>query len=196
MIRPPKGLSGTSEAPITIRALNDGKVLINGQGSKDPVRLYENDWFVIEGINACCGRNADQSGVVYLSGSSYNVIRRVAAWDAGDNNTEIFGAHRDSNEKDSLHNLFEDVAGWGTARKIFQMSYGGDYTTIRRAWGRWERSTVMGPKMTYTLAYNNYHMTCENCLGTWSGQGMPETYVLMGYDGKPWTGNKPDLLQL
>ncbi len=53
------------------------------------------------------------------------------------------------------------------------MSYGGDYTTIRRAWGRWERSTVVGPKMTYTLAYNNYHLTCENCLGTWSGQGMP-----------------------
>ena len=43
--------------------------------------------------------------------------------------------------------------------------------------------------MTYTLAYNNYHLTCENCLGTWSGQGMPETYVLMGYDGKPWTGD-------
>ena len=68
------------------------------------------------------------------------------------------------------------------------MSYGGDYTTIRRAWGRWERSTVIGPKMTYTLAYNNYHLTCENCLGTWSGQGMPSSYVLMGYDGKPWTG--------
>ena len=47
----------------------------------------------------------------------------------------------------------------------------------------------MGPKVTYSLAYNNYNMTCENCLGTWSGQGMPETYVLMGYDGKPWTGN-------
>ena len=43
--------------------------------------------------------------------------------------------------------------------------------------------------MTYTLAYNNYHLTCENCLGTWSGQGMPETYVLLDYDGKPWTGN-------
>ena len=84
--------------------------------------------------------------MVFLSGSSYNVIRRVVAWDAGDNNTEIFGAHVDFSGKAFLHNLFEDVAGWGTARKIFQMSYRGDYTTIRRAWGRWERSTVGGPR--------------------------------------------------
>jgi hypothetical protein len=45
--------------------------------------------------------------------------------------------------------------------------------------------------MTYSLAYNNYHLTCENCLGTWSGQGMPETYVLMDYKGKPSTGKGP-----
>ena len=100
MIRPPHGLSGTSEAPITIRALNDGKVLINGQGSKDPVRLYENDWFVILGnrrllatgmrISSACGSSSRVS--------SHNAIRRVAAWDAGDNNTEIFGAHNDSSK--------------------------------------------------------------------------------------------------
>ncbi len=177
-ILPPKGLNGASGLPITIRALNDGKVLISG-GGWAPVHLDYNDWFVIEGINACC---AGQT-VVELSHAHNNVIRRVAAWDAADNNSEIFGVH------DGLYNLLEDVAGWGTARKIFQMSYGGDYTTIRRAWGRWERSTVVGPKMTYSLAYNNYYATCENCLGTWSAQGVPASYVLMGYDGKPWTGN-------
>ena len=42
--------------------------------------------------------------------------------------------------------------------------------------------------MTYTLAYNNYNMTCENCIGTWSGERMKETYVLLDYYGKPWTG--------
>jgi hypothetical protein len=120
--------------------------------------------------------------VVSLSNSSSNVIRRVAAWDAADKNTTIFGAHYGS------HNLFEDVAGWGRARKIFSGSQGGDYLTVRRAWGRWERSTVVGPKLTYSLAYNSYHMICENCLGAWSGQGMPSTYVLKGYDGAPWTG--------
>jgi hypothetical protein len=176
-IVPPQRLNGASGLPITIRALNDGKVLIKGGGSL-AVQLYYNDWFVIEGINACCAGPA----VVLLSHSNNNVIRRVAAWDATDSNSVIFTVHH------SLYNLFEDVAGWGTARKIFSTSQGGDYTTIRRAWGRWERSTVVGPKMTYSLAYNSYHVTCENCLGAWSGQGMPQTYVLMGYDGKPWTG--------
>jgi hypothetical protein len=179
MILPPQRLNGASGLPITVRALNDGKVLINGQGGQLPVQLYYNDWFVIEGINACCSGGA----VVALSHSNNNVVRRVAAWDAADKNATIFGAHLAS------YNLFEDVAGWGTARKIFAMSQGGDYTTVRRAWGRWERSTVVGPKHTYSLAYNSYHMTCENCLGTWSGQGMPETYVLKDYSGRPWTGN-------
>ena len=179
MILPPKGLRGASGLPITIRALNDGRVLIKGGYSSDfAVLLNYNDWFVVEGINACCARDS----IVGLSYSNNNVIRRVAAWDAGDGNSNIFGVHNSS------YNLLEDVAGWGTARKIFSASQSGDYTTIRRAWGRWERSTVVGPKMTYTLAYNNYHFTCENCLGAWSGQGMPETYVLMGYDGTPWTG--------
>jgi hypothetical protein len=43
--------------------------------------------------------------------------------------------------------------------------------------------------MTYTLAYNNYNMIVENALGTWSGERMKQTYVLLDYYGKPWTGN-------
>jgi hypothetical protein len=178
MIVPTWGLKGASGIPITIRALNDGKVLITGQGIRRPVKLTYNDWFVVEGINACCSNDT----VFDLEYSNNNVIRRVAGWDAADTNTNIFGVHYGS------YNLLEDVAGWGTARKIFSGSQDGDYLTIRRAWGRWERSTVVGPKMTYTLAYNNYHLTCENCLGTWSGQGMPETYVLKDYNGATWTG--------
>jgi hypothetical protein len=178
MVLPPQNLSGADGAPITVRALNDGKVLVNGGGSQVPVQLFHNDWFVIDGVDACCSSGT----VVILGNASHNVVRRVTAWDAADGNYEIFGAHSAS------YNLFEDVAGWGTARKVFQMSQGGDYTTIRRAWGRWERSTVVGPKDTFTLAYNNYHLTCENCIGTWSGQGMPQSYVLIDYYGQPWSG--------
>jgi len=179
MILPPQGLSGVQGAPITVRALNDGKAFFTGSGTQVPVQLYYNSWFVIEGINACCSSGT----VVMLANSHHNVVRRVAAWDAADSNSEIFGIHAAS------FNLLEDVAAWGTARKIFQMSQGGDYTTIRRAWGRWERSTVVGPKMTYTFAYNNYHTVCENCIGTWSGQSMPQSYVLRDYYGNPWTGS-------
>jgi hypothetical protein len=179
MINPPRNLNGTASARITVRALNDGKVRINGQGSYYPVQLSYVNYFTVEGINA-----SNSAGtVVSISNSSNNIIRRVAAWDAADGNYTIFGIHYGS------YNLLEDVAGWGIARKIYESSYDGNYTTIRRAWGRWEGSHVVGPKMTYTLAYNNYNMLVENALGTWSGERMKQTYTLLDYSGKPWTGN-------
>jgi hypothetical protein len=178
MINPPQNRSGTASAPITVRALNDGKVTIDGQGANSPVRLNYNNYFVVEGINA----SNSVGSVVILSNSNNNIVRRVAAWDAADGNHSIFGVHSGNN------NLLEDVAGWGVARKIYQSSYAGNYTTIRRAWGRWEGSHVVGPKMTYTLAYNNYNMLVENAIGTWSGERMKQTYVLLDYYGKPWTG--------
>ena len=128
---------------------------------------------VDQGVNACCSINS----VVTIARANNNIIRRVVAWDSSDGNNEIFGVHA------AAFNLLEDVAGFGTARKIFQASEGGNHLTIRRAWGRWDRSTVQGPKETYSLAYNNYWLTCENCLGTWSGQGMPQTYTLLGQHG-------------
>lgn len=178
MINPPDNMSGTSSARITVRALNDGKARINGQGSLYPVQLFNNNYFVIEGINA----SNSVATVVSISRSHHNIIRRVAAWDAADGNHSIFGIHN------ATHNLLEDVAGWGIARKIYESSQGGNNTTIRRSWGRWEGSHVVGPKMTYTLAYNNYNMIVENALGTWSGERMKQSYTLLDYYGKPWTG--------
>lgn len=179
MIDPPDGLDGAPGAPITVRALHDGAVTISGRSTHFPVRLRRNDYFVLEGFNA----HDSKGTVVELSRSSHNILRRIAAWDAAEGNHNIFGIHR------GTHNLLEDVAGWGTARKVFSASQGGDYTTIRRAWGRWEGSHVVGPKMTFSLAYNNQHLLCENCIGTWSGERMKETAVLMNYYGQPWTGS-------
>jgi hypothetical protein len=62
MITPSAGLSGARGNPITVRALNEGQVLIDGQFVRTPVRLDGNNWFLIEGINA---RNS--SGNVLLS---------------------------------------------------------------------------------------------------------------------------------
>jgi hypothetical protein len=180
MINPPQNLHGTSNAPITIRALNDGKATIDGQSINYPVRLRNNDYLILEGFNA----HHSKDSVVELSRSSHNIVRRFAAWDAADGNTNVIGIHG------GTHNLLEDVAGWGIARKIFSTSQGGNYTTIRRAWGRWEGSHVVGPKQTYSLAYNSYNITCENCIGTWSGERMKETYTLLDYKGKPWGKNR------
>lgn len=175
MIDPPDNLSGTSGSPITVRAMNDGMARIDGQGVRLPVTLSYNNWFVLEGFNA----NNSSGSVVSLGYSSNNIVRRVVAWDAGstgDNN--IFGVHH------GTYNLLEDVAGFGAGvRKTFSNSQGGDNTTFRRAFGRWEGADVQGPKKTFALSYNSYNALCENCIGTWDSLGMPASYNLMEYNG-------------
>ena len=176
MIFPPENLNGISGAPITVRALNDGKVLINGAGGEVPIRLYHNSWFIIEGVNACCS-NADVVGIFQ---SSNNIIRRVAGWNAADANRMIFAL------AGGTHNLLEDIAGWGIARKILESCCNANFTTVRRFWGRWDGSHFVGPKMTLSLAYNNTDMLVENSIGTWSGSAMKETYTLACDPGTPY----------
>ena len=116
MINPPQRLSGTEGNPITIKALNDGKVEIDGEDTYIPVNLWwENSWFMIEGFNA---HNSNESVVSISHGSSHNIVRRIAAWDARDGNCYIFSL----DSPGDLHivteyNLLEDCAGWGIARE-------------------------------------------------------------------------------
>jgi hypothetical protein len=190
MIDPPDGLGGTASDPITVRALHDGGVLLDGEGARRPIAPSDNDRFIVEGVNACCTDADAATAVVAIGvGSAHNVIRRVCAWKASlDYNNDIFGIHGgDDPGNPTEHNLLEDVAAWGEARKIYQSSQHGEHTTIRRAWGRWEGSINVGPKMTYTIAYNNQDMTCENCLGTWSAEKMPQNYTLED-NGAVYTG--------
>jgi hypothetical protein len=179
MIDPPDYLGGIAGKPITVRALNDGRVLIDGQSVRRPVFLNFNDYFVLEGFNAA---NSNES-VVRIVRSKNDIVRRVAAWDAHDGNTEVIGT------SDSDNILFEDVAAWGIARKTYSASQGGNNVTCRRCFGRWEGSHVVGPKMTFGFAYNNYNMTIENSIGTWSGERMKQQYTLLDYFGNPWTGS-------
>src|SRR5262249_49958033 len=46
MITPPANLNGTSSQKITVKALNDGAVRIDGQGVNFPVHLLQNSYFV------------------------------------------------------------------------------------------------------------------------------------------------------
>ncbi|HUT94106.1 MAG TPA: chondroitinase-B domain-containing protein [Thermoguttaceae bacterium] len=180
MIDPPRGLRGTSAAPITIRAANDGQVTLDGQGRANPVMLRGNDWFVVEGINA----HHAKATVVEISRSNHCIIRRVRGWDAADGDTNIFAAHYGE------YGLFEDCAGWGIARKTFSCSQGGNYTTFRRRFGCWEGCHAVGPKMAFTWFYNSHHITAENCIATWNGRLMREQHTALGSDGRPFTAWK------
>ena len=67
---------GTAVAPITVRAVNDGKAIIDGQGVRKTVDL-QRDWWVIEGVVA---RNGTDN--VFRVDGNHNVLRRVSAYDA------------------------------------------------------------------------------------------------------------------
>ena len=177
MIDPPDNLSGTANAPITVRALNDGKVSINGKGVIQPIRLYYNNHFILEGFNSY----DSSSHVVQVHKSNSNILRRIVAWNANkDGNFKVFEVSYSHN------NLLEDVAGFGTARKTFE-PYQTNHTVFRRAWGRWEASFHIGPKHTFTLLYNSYNTIIENSIGTWDGKVMngsspDQTYGIFGTD--------------
>jgi hypothetical protein len=186
MIAPPAGLTGTSTAPITVRALNDGGALIDAQFARCPVDLSGVGWFTVEGVNAKNAGICD--GVIAVHGRSHNItVRRAVAWDAqADRNNDVCGVHNTSGPT-----LFEDVACFGMGRKTIDNTQGGNNFTCRRCWGRWEGSINVGPKQTFSLIYNSYGFKCENCIGRWSGESMPASFTLYN-NSTPWPGS-PDV---
>ena len=179
MITPPSGLSGNSTAPITIRAANDGAVWINGQGTRQPVLLRSNDWFILEGFNA-----SHSSGTVIAIGSASdnNIVRRVCAWDAPHTgNNRVWGFV-------GSNTLVEDSCGFGTGRTIFQLSWGGNDTILRRTWAMFEKDTSStGPGQAYQFAYHSTRNTLENVIGTWQSApgdaARPSAVVTIASEG-------------
>jgi hypothetical protein len=105
MIQPPSTLNGTAGNPITIRAINDGAVRINGEYERQPVNIRSN-YFILEGFNA----HAGNVGIVRLLGNN-NIAKRIVGWDAAltsiDTSAHVFYVRGNNN-------LLEDIAGFGS----------------------------------------------------------------------------------
>ena len=125
-------IRGVSGNPITIRAQNDGKAIIDGQGVRIPVHLkgWQTGYVVIEGIVAKNSR----ADVFYLEGSDNNTLRRVSGYNANtDTNSHVITVWGDNN-------LVEDCVAAGTGRKMIIM-FKGENNTIRRCladWRQWD----------------------------------------------------------
>jgi hypothetical protein len=163
---------GNSTSPLTIRALHDGKAIIDGQGVKNTVYLNGRRYWVIEGLNV---KNSTYCSFAVESSSNITV-RRVVAWDAKDGNSAVFCTSGSDNT------LYEDCAGFGVGRKTFGI-YQSNNTHYVRCFGRWEGCHFIGPKMTFTLSYDGWNNTCENCIGTWDAIRMSESYNLACFPG-------------
>ena len=139
MISIPESFAGTVEKPITIRALDPGKVTLDGQDSNRPINT-KGSYGVIQGVNAIRGDNEN----VMIRGHHW-LIKDLMTWNVGSNgDTNI---HLSGND-----NTVEDCGSWGAARKsIAAGAAGGDRNTVRRCWARWEANGHMTSNPTNTF---------------------------------------------
>lgn len=177
MIRPPAGISGTLANPITIRAVNDGSVFINGQGTQNRCIWLDyaknNHYFTVEGINAANGLN-----YVIDASSTGHIFRRCIAWNAieSDEGEQAWRAN-------GYNGLIEDCAAFGGRYAMGGNQMGIDapvnpMKTFRRCFSVFTGSTSSSPKASFLYWYSSDPMRCENCIATWdnnsvsNGQGI------------------------
>jgi predicted esterase len=176
MITPSVGKNGTSTNPITIKAEIDGTVEIDGQSLNKPCELLGNNWWVIEGLNMHhSGGDGNSNHVCNIKDSNDIVVKRCCGWEAQAGDTNIFRTQHGS------RNQFIDCAAWGTARKPFSNSQGGDDAVFLRCFARWEGSTQEGPKKAFAVSYNSYRAKLLNCIATVDTLKMPQNYTLQDH---------------
>ena len=131
----PNVRNGQPGNPITIKAINDGQAVIDGQGENYPVRLGDNwgphgaisDWFVVEGLVA---RNGGL-GAIRIEKGNHNVLRRVSAYNASpDDNSLVLAINWGSD------NLVEDCVVAGTGRYMINV-FTSNNNTVRRCFTQW-----------------------------------------------------------
>jgi hypothetical protein len=177
------GLSGTAGNRIIVQAVNDGAVTIDGQFAHHPFYVDGNSNFTFRGFNVKQGAYA----AFEFSGRLDNfTVQRVVIWDSRiDQNIDIMS----NNTSGGSNILFEDIGVFGAGRKGLVGGTDGNHgygtppdlpspitMTCRRCWFRWEGSITIGPKIGISLTYYTVGFRCENCLVTWSGESMPESY--------------------
>lgn len=121
----PNVRNGQAGLPITVRALNDGKAIIDGQGQRLPLQLGEmwpgpiGNYFVIEGVVL---RNSN-GHVVWIMGNN-DTLRRVSAYNANtDTNSQVMMLS-------GQNTLVEDCIAAGSGRKMIEVN--GSNVTVRR----------------------------------------------------------------
>lgn len=159
-------INGTAGAPVTVRALNDGKAIIDGEFKRTPVefghtRPGRGDNFVVEGIVA---RNS--SGDVWYIRSNNVKLRRVSGYNAdADDNSSVFTFWTQGG------GLLEDCIAAGTGRKAILL-YQTQNVTVRRCFARYERwdgrdfCGVTWPNSETVEVYNGDNNILENLIVT------------------------------
>jgi hypothetical protein len=162
MIVAPSTFAGTAAQPITIRALNEGKVLIDG-GTSRPVNL-QGSYGILEGVNVQGGDNA-----TLATRGDHWFVRRVVVWsDTSDTVSNML-------DVGGTNNTIEDCAVFGKGRKLLTAGAahkGPSNNTIRRCWVQWEeRVDPQSPSVPCELGYAQDNVIMENLICTYNVQG-------------------------
>lgn len=167
------GIAGSSGSHITLRAINDGQVLIDGQNARAPFQFTNCDYWDVSGMNV---GNSDGVVIYINTGSDHNTFSRMCAWDASSSaNTHVWSFDNSSN------NVVQDACGFGTGRKIFEFFGGADHNVFRRIFSEWIGSTsTSGPVPNIVISYDAYNNICENCIATRDESFIPDDSTTFG----------------
>jgi hypothetical protein len=156
--------SGTASQPITIKALHDGLVTIDGQNQRAPANISGN-YIIVEGM---VFRNS--SGNVVAVTGGHNIFRRVSAYNANPSgNYHIWIEYGSSAQS----NLYEDIVAAGTGRVCVEPFKGSSGAVYRRVYARMGE----GPTSMYHTCYQPYSAIdslCENCILEWEEGTNPD----------------------
>jgi hypothetical protein len=161
----PNYRNGLPGSPITIKAINDGKVTIDGEYQRIPVKIGDvygpngevKDWYVIEGI---VGRNGSES--VFRLRGGFNVLRRISGYNAHTDMNSFIMTFAWAN-----NNLVEDAIFSGTGRYMVNV-FTSNNNTMRRVftmWDSWDGRGFCGnmwPNGNNIGVYNASGTTLEN----------------------------------
>lgn len=184
MIDPPTGLSGVSGAPITIRAINEGEVLIDGEFVSNTISFTGNHWFVVEGINL---RHGNFALVIIRQPTSNITLRRVVGWDTNATVGEATGITIANDDVTNI--ILEDVGLFGVMANGIRI---GDSANgpimIRRVYA--DNQGYMGGSDTSQTAFHpNYsstsNVTVENSIGRVSYSQQPFSHCFAAGNGYP-----------
>jgi len=172
------GKNGSAAAPITIRALTDGKVKVDGEHARYPFSCVNSSWIRTLGIDFVRGTYA-----VARHENCANVTHQRAVFRDADIrlNAAVFW------NINSTDTWCEDCAIFGTGATTVQNGYNaGSRLVLRRAWIRFEGSTTnWSGKVAADLGYESAGAVCENCLVTATLLSMPATsYGVTDNDGR------------
>jgi hypothetical protein len=184
----PGSIAGTSANPIIIRALNDGAVLIDGQGSTQPVFFNGTSFVTLQGINARNGH----FGVLYFQNSTNVTVQRSIFWDTlNDTNDHVVEV-----VSGAQNTLLEDVAVFGNGRdRVLEWADNSTRavsgTRYRRMWTRVDGYCTGGTVDFDALQYDYANVNTDGQVDNWIAYNnqwlMTQPGCNSTYNGNPNT---------